>query len=1006
MAENSSDVSDDDDLPIYLPPGGAESVPGFCDRLVEHLQSGSHPGEFTFEGVDVDESQGVWLAPLGGYDPEVDREGAADRPADPTLPPGGYAEVAENSAEAVRRELHAAWGAPTVRTPRFVGSEREPEGILDYVMTAIGVDEAEMWDRGALFCVVITSWDGEPRRSMLRQALVVLPREFALGGFAAVAGDEITIHDLLMHGEDLGELRRRAWLLNTLFGAGEVRVREAVLEASRFSLRFRSGKTTVWTFADDGRALVLFNDPASEFARSAADQVIADHLRVGDETDADGDELREAAEMILAARMLDGIPDDLRELIAAPAQNARGEAAEHDLEFRLSSGGVLPVISGVAWYDGEHWRVPAGLLEIGSVNDFGMDDLGFAEAVRRPFRLGGELTVDTFVAPDDHEQRAVFEQVFAACPYPAQPRPAAAVRLGYGLPQDVTHAEIVGQIERATEAWWEVEPDEADPRDDPFRVGRRSLRSFDGRILRSIIAIAEPWTADILMDWAAELQEAMEARWGRAVQMQAHNPHSGLERKTPVTRVMRGVGLLSAPLWWVNGHAVLLISGVPAPSYGEEPQAILVIARADAVLDVVRNTRTWELRTRARVLATLTEMTGGAARSDEIEWNGPSLAGSDLVPRATRGRLRAADHHWVWHFAYDGRALFMSFPIDAPAAPGSFADHAELFTGIPDDLLSLVVERDPAGLFPVVTRERPDDAGEDGILGTAISIPAARAVLWRDAYDFRFSDGVLRRVRPIPAADDSGDARIPDLTDPLPLLNSADLGVPQLQEALYVGDELTRGVLADERYARNVFDRTPTPGEVDEAFAQLRDVHQNALTGSMNQFLDAALGMPDRRFVLDAALANPDPRDRREVALLLLEGETDASIQLSHLTPVNVLLENPTLGADDLPLLLRLLHAGARAGVGLGGIGVARHPVVQLADRALDESEIAPLARALLEAAPADDLTRPALPDGRSVLQYVEAGEFPHAYPRDGLRAQVHEEMERRAALAERNGYR
>lgn len=1010
MTENdggANDDLDDDDLPVYLPPGGPESVPGFCDRLIAHLLSGPEESEFTFEGVEVEEAQGVWLLPLGGYDPDVDSAGAATRPADPTLPPGGYAEVAETSAEAVRRALHDAWGEPSVRTPRLVGTEREPEGLLDYMMIAVRVEEAEMWDRGELFCVVITSWDGEPRTSMLRQVLAVLPREFALGGFAAVVGDEITIHDLLMHGEDLTELRRRAWLLSTLFDEGEVRVRDAVVDASRFSLHSRKGLTTVWTFADDGRALVVFHDPASEFARTAADQLIADHLQsidetdpdAGPESDADADELREAAEMILVARMLDGVPDDLRELIAAPAENARGEAAEHDLEFRLSSDGPLPVISGVAWYDGEHWRVPAGLLEIGSVNDFGMDDLGFAEAVRRPLRLGGEMTIDTFVAPNDDEQRETFARVFAACPYPEQPRPEAAVRLGYGLPIDVSHAELVSQIERVTEVWWDVEPEDSDPREEVFRIGGRNLRSIDGRILRSVIAVAEPWTTDILMEWVDGLGDAMEARWGAPREMKARDA-DGRERKTPVARVMRGVGIMSAPIWWVNGHAVVLIAGVPDPSYHEEPQAILVIGRADALLDVMHGTRTWDLRQRARVIENVGQLLSGVSHADEVSWSGPPLAGSDLVPRAARGRLRAGDHYWVWHFVHDGRGLLMSFPVDAPvshASSESFVDHAGRFSGVPDDLLSLVVDSDSAGLFPVATREGTEaDAADDAsILAAAISVPAVSAVLWRDLYDWRASEELLRRVRPARSAD---PATAPDTADPLAVLNSASLGVPQLQQAFLAGYDFTPAVLADERYARHIFDRTPTPGEATWAFAQLGDVHQRALVGSMNQFLDVTPGMPNSRYVLDAALANPDARHRREIALLLLEGTVDASIQLSHLTPINVLFENPTLDADDLPVVIGLLRAGARPGAGLGGIGVARHPIVQLIDRALDESVVVPFVQALLDAGAPEGLVGAALPDGRSVIEYVAAADAPSAHRWEGVMALLRDATQREDA--------
>ena len=70
-----------------------------------------------------------------------------------------------------------------------------------------------------------------------------------------------------------------------------------------------------------------------------------------------------------------------------------------------------------------------------------------------------------------------------------------------------------------------------------------------------------------------------------------------------------------------------------------------------------------------------------------------------MRPDAVRGRVRADDHYWVWHFAHDGRGLLMSFPVDAAAADEarlSFEDQARLFAGVPVDLLSLVTDRDPA----------------------------------------------------------------------------------------------------------------------------------------------------------------------------------------------------------------------------------------------------------------------------------------------------------------------
>ncbi|GAA1921892.1 hypothetical protein GCM10009775_12940 [Microbacterium aoyamense] len=904
---------DDDDLPVYLPPGGAESVPGFLDRLLARLADDPADAEFVFEGVEVDVAQGVWLVPLGGYDP--DEYSAQNHP----LSPAEYAEVALRSVEDVHRVLVETWGAPQVRPPRLVGVSKEPEGILDYMMVAVGFDEAEVWDRGEFTCALLSGWADEPVTSALRQVMAVMPREYAMGGLAVLADDEITVHDLLMHGEHPLELRRRAWLLSAMFGQGEVRVRDAVLEASRLGLRAKDGTTSVWTFADDGRMLVVLQDPQSEFVTAAADQLIADQLT---EEPGDGDTDREEARLILIARMLDGVPADLRELIAAPAETVDGHPAQHELEFRMLGDRPLPIISGLAWFDGEHWRVPASMLEIGALNVFGMDDFGFARAVRRPYRLGGALVAEDFTGGVDEERRAYIERVFAACPVPEQPRPPVGERLGYGLPRDVSHDEMVDQIERASELWWDTDPDRAEGVDG-FRVGGRTLSVLDGRILRAVVAKSEPWTVDILRDWVDGLSAAMETRWGRAGSVSGDDPQTGQMRRSPVARVMRGTGLMSAPMWWVNGHAVLLLAGIPDASYDEEPQAILLIAPADAVLDVMRGTSMWELRRRARVLGEVATLTSTVPPPDEIAWSGPPLRGSDLVPRARRGRLRAGDHFWVWHFTHDGRALLLSFPVAQDAAAPSFDDQVDLFAGVPADLMSLVADRDSRGLFGVVT-----DAD------TGRSLPAARAVLWFDTYDWRASDGMIRRLR--------------TAADPWTALTSTTLGVGQLLWAWVVGNEFTPDLFSDPQYARHLLDRMPEHDEIAQGFARLGDRHERALTGSLNEFLDVATGMPDRRYFLDAALANPNPRHRREIAFLLLENGVDASIQLSHLTPVNVLFQNPTLSAGDLPLLRRLLSAGARPGPGLGGTSVARDPLEQLADRHLDPADADPLTEELV----------------------------------------------------------
>jgi hypothetical protein len=67
----------------------------------------------------------------------------------------------------------------------------------------------------------------------------------------------------------------------------------------------------------------------------------------------------------------------------------------------------------------------------------------------------------------------------------------------------------------------------------------------------------------------------MGERWGEPHPMRVTDPTTGVERRTPLTRVMRGTGLMQGPLWWVNGHAVLLLAGVPDPAYSPDPEVLV-----------------------------------------------------------------------------------------------------------------------------------------------------------------------------------------------------------------------------------------------------------------------------------------------------------------------------------------------------------------------------------------------------------------------------------------------
>lgn len=105
------------------------------------------------------------------------------------------------------------------------------------------------------------------------------------------------------------------------------------------------------------------------------------------------------------------------------------------------------------------------------------------------------------------------------------------------------------------------------------------------------------------------------------------------------------------------------------------------------------------------------------------------------------------------------------------------------------------------------------------------------------------------------------------------------------------------------------------------------------------------------RYLLDGALSTVDPQNRREKALWMLDHDANPEVQLSFMTPINVLLANPTLDGGDVVVLRRLLAQGGR-----GGVGVARRrgiaPLAQLEGRDLEGS-----ARALLREVLTDHAT-------------------------------------------------
>lgn len=983
------------------------NIAGFAERLLERDWSDE---DFEIDGVQVQTSSGIWVVMLGAYVPP---EGEATAQAQDDV------SAALTWVEDARQSAQRAWGEPMVREPQVSGDDNAPEGVVDMLLLTLGLESAELWDRGARFVAMLTGWQGEPGASSLVQAMLVLPREIAMGGLTATLPDDATQQELLMHGETLGELRRRAVIMSTLFSGGEARLHGAPMLATRCNLQSRTGETTVWIFTDDGRALLLIRHP---------------DVTLDDGTD--------EGELAASRRLLDGVPDDLLACIAAAGERPDGAIAQHALEFGLVADAPVPRITGVFWFDGTTWHATRGLLEIAIRDGLGMDDFGFRSTVRQPYRLGGTFDAEDLSPSGDSEEhvaaRERVERLFATCPYPPGPRPEGDRLLGYAIPHAGARGEIVDDIERVCEQWWVHSDGDAGWNDLIFRVGGRTLDGDGGRTLTAILAESEQWYLDEFAAWSEGLFAVMSERWGDAFHMRVRD-RSGAVRRTPATRVMRAAGFDEAPGWWVNGHAVMLLAGAASERSIGVPSVMLLIARADAVLDPMDGTTTWALRGRARVLGSL------AGRENEpISWNGPALVGSDIVPDATRGGIRTEFATWAWHFTHDRRGVLLSCTNEfAPdlTADDAYERNAELFDGVPEDLLSLVLDRDPGGLYDVVRRSDGTDneKGEGGALAAAQSVPVVTGVYWSDGTDWRASDGLLRRAR---ATATDGDPN----GNPLTWITSADTGLKALTEVLFAGYGFDDDVFSDASYTDFVFGRPVDPDAVKAAKDAVPRVLDAPRVGSLNDLLDVVSSGPGNRFLLDAALSNPDTRSRREIALWLLEEGADPSTQLSFLTPVNLLLENRTLDAGDAVLLRRLVASGAAVASTTFGATAGGHALVQLCDLDVDEAELEPLYAAILDglrpqtkpeeepssggdetgdrelmqmiddtlppeefsrlraqaedaavdsaeatreaSAPAEpllDVHAPALRDGRSVLDYVSEGSFPHDRSRAGL---------------------
>ncbi|HCX85795.1 MAG TPA: hypothetical protein DHV14_11795 [Micrococcales bacterium] len=943
-----ADTADDDTLehdrglPLHRSQEHPEDIPAFLDRALARARDLLPEVEdFTVDGVAFETAAGVWLAPIGVFDPTADVSPSPEQVAAGETDVAVWGHRMSDWANRAQHAMRASWGAPVVHTPRRVGAAQEPEGILDYLLLAQDFAQAEVWDRHEVFVALLSEWTGEPGTSTLRQIAMLLPRPLMMTGMAAYLTDE-TVQELLMHGESPVELHRRAWVLSTLFDRGEVHVRDVAIEATRCTLRSRTGTTSTWIFADDGRQLLLVHDPASEFLtllRRLDDEHVDgdDGLPASDvpnddpNGDPEGDpDAWTASQLIRLERLLDGVPEDLRACVDARGETVTGDVAEHALAFGLLDGRPIPIASGAFWFDGSVWRASPGLVQAGFQNDLTLDDFGLEDAVRIPFRLGGVFTPATFTSEDEPEP--VVLEVFDACPYPEQPRPEGDTVLGYGVPRPYDHEAVVEAIERACAAWWERDPEQGTLGEDPFVVVGRRLRDAGGPdTLQTVLARGEYWTVEALSAWNADLRRAMTARWGEPTETVYDPDQLGLDHHTPLTAVMRGIGLTKGWLWWVDGHAVVTLAGFPRTEHRSTPVVTLVICRADAVVELLGRMTIWELRWRARVIENLAALAHGDPAvpphlaldrvATEVAWpaSAPAtpLEGSRIQPTVRRIRIRAEDIVWTLHLTHDRRAVLTS------RRPGaSPTEAADLLEGLPSDLRPLVVASDGEA----------SDGEASSIAGAPLS-----AVFYRDGGHWRATDNMLAEAR---AAGREG-------RDPLEALYSAEAGVPQLRRVLGRGQQMSPRTLSEAGYAERTFGVEVTP---DQALAALEHVSApltQALTGTLHDLLDAIVQFDSpHRYLLDAALDTLDPQDRREKSLWLLANGATPTTQLAARTPVNVLLGNPTLDGGDAVVLRRLIATGADTGPGLLG-SRGTDPFAQLTRRNLAEDELRPLLEAL-----------------------------------------------------------
>ena len=932
-----------DDLPYELAPFAPHETPAFATRLFAHLLAQSPIEEFTFEGADVTPMYGCWAVELGGYAAEDDPAAVPEQPGQ--VPSAPYARKTWDWLQAVRAALTATWGTPIDHALRLVGEEDQPEGILDVALMTLGMPSAELWDRNDVFAALLTGWFGEPGTGTLAQMLFVMPRALGVTDFATIAVGGPAEQALLARGEHPIELHRRAWTLAALVGEREVRVHTAAGSAGRIRVNGRSGEMTLWFFTDDGRILVVVNDPLSAFATESVAAFLDDVAEAArdSETAPGHDERGQGIESgltdedvrgILRERLLSDVPADLRALLSAPVPDAPRDADSASTES--------PAFTGAAWFDGATWWVSGAVIALGSRNGWGPEDFGFGDEFVRPYRLGGEWEREGFLRDGDAEQNASVDALFDAFPYPSQSRPNDASRLGGAMPSYDQIETILDDAERFTALWWDRSPDDAAWNDDSFRIIDRESRG-DDRARTIILGSAWRWTADAFGDWATALFDAAVARWGEPQAATARVGDTGAMQRTPLSRILRAVGFPRTPLWWVNGHAVTLLAGFPDMELkaaeghtddaltDDEALIVLAVAKPDAIVDIAQGLGRPETRRRLSLISML-----AGTPPEDLAVEGPALPGTSQVPPVSHGRLRADDRWWDWYLTHDSRGLLYSVPVAGDGPSRDDDERRALFSGVPEDLLALVPRR-------------PHASGDGAPVW-----PDARAVMWFDGVDWRSSAGMLAEIRR--AVEAGAPEGAPSHVDAIALWHDHDYGLRKLRWVLRSGEELTDAMLLDAAYATVAFPAPIEPDALAAARRSMGDALSQALSGTLSGFLAQWAREPEARFLLDAALSNPDPNARRDVSLWLLGQGLDASMQLSLITPLQVVLSNPTFGAADGELIERLLDSGARTDGGpVRGHGLA-HPVRQIVDLALPEEEMLSVLDLLLNTLGAPDI--------------------------------------------------